>query len=48
LFQKKDKTKNNNTAAGTARSKVWGVSNLGKVVNKYDGWGMKKARKQKR
>ena len=37
--------KNNNNAKGDAKSKVWGISNPGKVANKYNGWGVKKGKK---
>lgn len=42
LLENKKQTKNNNKAKGKASSKVWGVSSLGKIVNKYSGWGLKK------
>ena len=33
-------------STGKASSKVWGVSNPGKVANKYNNWGTKKGTKK--
>tara|TARA_R110000824_G_scaffold270665_2_gene459186 strand:+ start:409 stop:600 length:192 start_codon:yes stop_codon:yes gene_type:complete len=39
---KKTIKENQGAQNGSAKSKVWGISNPGKVANKYDGWGTKK------
>jgi hypothetical protein len=43
---KKTIKENQGASTGNAKSKVWGVSNPGKVANKYDGWGTKKGKKK--
>ena len=36
---------NNPKSNGNASAKVWGISNPGKVANKYNNWGVKKGGK---
>ena len=41
----KVQTVKENKGKGNASSKTWGISNPGKVGNKYNNWGLKKGKK---